>query len=522
MSGWRSLLPRLVLLAAGCTVALVAGELVLTVWSRTRPAAAPVVAPLEQAARSVYHSSPWALRLPERTVDLPAMIEAFSFEPTFRAAANSHGFRTPEYTVARPPATFRVVVVGDSITWGQGVELAETFPERLENVLAPDLAARGLALEVIALGVCGSRLVDNALRLRAHAAALDPDLVVLQHFPNDVEYRTRYRRPELLAELGESFGFLRALRAGLERTAYWDELRDWARPSSDGWQVFAAAAAETARWREASGVPVVVLAFPPSDLRENGGNFDEYRELEAFSDVLGPPLAEMRRLGLPVLDLVEPLRRGAGRSYLCVSPADGHPNPLAHSIVARALADFLEARGMLPRGPDDVGPEGASFARERPLRTRAAESWTELNRDYSRQRELFDALLEVLPEDPWTLAQAAHHAQQSGDGERACALYDRQLALAPELAAPWYHQSLCTTDPAARRALLEHMLEVVPDHAPTVEELLLLAIAENRRDDACRLAVELGEFARYPEQLDRAHQRFEEQHCSEIGLDFWR
>ena len=40
---------------------------------------------------------------------------------------NSHGFRVPEYTISRPPETFRIVILGDSFTWGWGVSDDETF-----------------------------------------------------------------------------------------------------------------------------------------------------------------------------------------------------------------------------------------------------------------------------------------------------------------------------------------------------------------------------------------------------------
>lgn len=460
------------------------------------------------------------MSFPTRTVDLPSALEAFSWEAQTGARANSHGFRTREYTVRRPPDRFRVVVIGDSLTWGQGVRLEDTYPVRLEAELDDALDSTGLRAEVIALGVCGSRLIDNVIRLRAHAETLAPDLVVLQYFPNDVEYRTSYRRPELLAKLESGPSILQAVRDVLERDRYWEQLAAMVDPASLGWRLFAEGVASVAAWRDERGVPVLVAAFPPSDIRPDGGNFDRYAGLERFRAVLDPPLAELRRVGLPVENLEHVFAREAGRTYLCVSPDDGHPNALAHDIAARALMRRIDELGLLPDGRAGVQPAAVGWRAEADLRDRASSRWDELNADYRAQRELFDALVAELPEDAWTLAQAAHQAQQSGDGVSAGALYRRLPELAPEVAAPWYHLSMCTSDEAEREALLERMLELVPDHAPSVEELLNLRMSQRRVREACADAVALGGVARYPEQFQRAHDLFLKLGCGELGFEF--
>jgi len=48
---------------------------------------------------------------------------------------NSDGFRGREYSVDKPSNTFRVIVLGDSFTFGQGFNLEDTFCYRLEKLL---------------------------------------------------------------------------------------------------------------------------------------------------------------------------------------------------------------------------------------------------------------------------------------------------------------------------------------------------------------------------------------------------
>jgi len=510
MSAARTLLPRLALLAAGTVVAVGLAELLLPA-RETPPAATPEPSP--QAASWIHHPSPWAFRFGDRGVDLPATVEAFSREAVTGADHNSHGFRTGEYTTARPPGTFRVAVLGDSLTWGQGVAVEDIFPAVLEDLLADRLAPVGLEVEVIAVGVCGARLVDHVVRLHAHVARLEPDLVVLQHFPNDVEYLVDHREPDPLAALGEQSAILRLVNAVRLRDVYWRQLAAWTEPGSLSWRLYRQAAAEIARWRDASATPVVVAAFPPSDQRPGGGNFDRYAELEEFRPLLEPPLEVLEEAGLPVLRLEEAFRREAGRRFLCVSPEDGHPNPLAHGIAARAIDRFLADGGRLPRGPADVLPPAAGYAAEVPLRRDAAARWRELNGDYDAQRALFDRLLDAVPGDPWLVAQAAHQRFEAGDLEGAATLYRKLPGMAPEVAAPWYHLARCTPEPAGRRALLERMLDAVPDHSPSLEELMWLHDRLGETATTCRLADEVAAVARYPEQLERARSVLERPGC---------
>jgi hypothetical protein len=49
---------------------------------------------------------------------------------------NRDGFRDREYTIAKPRGKFRILAVGDSQTFGHGIEMLEdTFPKRLEKLL---------------------------------------------------------------------------------------------------------------------------------------------------------------------------------------------------------------------------------------------------------------------------------------------------------------------------------------------------------------------------------------------------
>jgi lysophospholipase L1-like esterase len=519
MNGFRPWAIRLLVATTATIIALALGDLLL---SRLRPRPASEVTPeAEQAADSAYQQAPWIGRFGGRTVDMHAVIQAFAWEPQTGAAANSWGFRAPEFTLAQPPDTVRVVIVGDSITWGQGVAMDETFWAVLERELTTELRRRRLKVEVIPLAVCGSRLVDNVIRLEVLGQRLSPDLVVVQYFPNDLEDRPVFRRRDILEEMGRQSSLVRAVRMVRDRDAFWDQLAAHTDPASREWRQFAAAADALGAWSREHSVPVVVPAFPPTDLRPNGGNFDAYRDLAEFEPLLRPPLKALEEAGLHVIDLRAALGREAGHRFLCVSTTDGHPNALAHRITGRALADRFRSAGWISAWTNASPTGDADYPRERELRERAARDWASLNADYSPQREIVDALLAIHPEEPWLVAQSAALDQQMGRFVEACAGWQRLADRSPDSSAPWYHRSLCAPDDDAREAALERMLRVVPDHAPSVEEQLGLARRRGEGHRICDRAVELAGLARYPEQFARAHEAFRDAGCSDLGFDFW-
>lgn len=102
-------------------------------------------------------------------------------EPEFSIVVehNSWGFRSPAVTPEKPDDVFRVLALGDSMTYGIGVEQDQTFSAVLQS-LDP-------RLEVINTGVNGYGTSQELLLLREDGLQFQPDLVLLAFFWNDVE-----------------------------------------------------------------------------------------------------------------------------------------------------------------------------------------------------------------------------------------------------------------------------------------------------------------------------------------------
>jgi lysophospholipase L1-like esterase len=98
--------------------------------------------------------------------------------------ANSRGWRDAEHTLANATGAFRVVVVGDSNTFGPIVAQEQTWPRLLER----RAREAGFDVEVIALAY-GAWGTDQKLEaLVGEGLAYAPDLVILQYSTNDVAF----------------------------------------------------------------------------------------------------------------------------------------------------------------------------------------------------------------------------------------------------------------------------------------------------------------------------------------------
>ena len=90
------------------------------------------------------------------------------------ATTNSHGWRDAETSYAKPEGMRRIVVVGDSFTFGVRVDYGQRFTEMLEDELE--------ATEVINLGANAFGTDQELLVLRHEGLRYEPDVVLLVAF----------------------------------------------------------------------------------------------------------------------------------------------------------------------------------------------------------------------------------------------------------------------------------------------------------------------------------------------------
>lgn len=89
---------------------------------------------------------------------------------------NGKGLRDDETDYAKPPGVFRIVLLGDSRTFGYGVAIEQHFSKLLEGYFDK--------VEVINMGVSGYGVDQELLALRGEGLRYQPDLVIayVSHF----------------------------------------------------------------------------------------------------------------------------------------------------------------------------------------------------------------------------------------------------------------------------------------------------------------------------------------------------
>lgn len=98
---------------------------------------------------------------------------------TNRDRINSLGLNDAERSVEKPPGTRRILMLGDSFIFGQGVPREKTVASLLEERLH--------GVEVVNAGIPGYCLDQEYLFYRDRGRRLEPDLVLVAFFVNDLE-----------------------------------------------------------------------------------------------------------------------------------------------------------------------------------------------------------------------------------------------------------------------------------------------------------------------------------------------
>jgi hypothetical protein len=315
-----------------------------------RPAA--VMARFSLAAISLFVALV-ALEFAGRWAGLWYPDHLFQYDPTvgytLRAGGdiNAYGVRGPAFPVAKPPGSTRIVMVGDSFTFGSGVRESESQPRQLERALN---ARAGARYEVINLGVPGYNIEQELLFFRAKGRALVPDVVIVAFtlsdaelgflWLNDPEHRWRIQLKEFIkSHVGMYLWAKRIIyevrvRRAHEAAKVWPmmaPLLDAAegRPSP-GWQRSRAALEAFGTECASRGAPCVLVIWPVLDRL---GEY-AYGHLHAFVR------AQAESLGFQVIDLL-PTFAGRDSAPLRVSPKDRHPNAEAHRLAAATIAADL-------------------------------------------------------------------------------------------------------------------------------------------------------------------------------------
>jgi GDSL-like lipase/acylhydrolase family protein len=262
-----------------------------------------------------------------------------------RVSLNALGYRDREFG-PKNPNRYRIAVMGDSFTYGDGIEEPDRFSNLIQGLLGPQY-------EVLNFGHAGDNMPEHLKRLD-QVLSLSPDFVLLQLYENDFEtpdmtrnrpraypllpsdLDTRIEQPSLLYRLliGRWNQFQEAI--GLEESYTHYMARHLRDPdSSDAREAFGMLSQFIERTRVA-GVPMGGVLFPALyGLGQKGANYpfdymnDRIRMIYTVEQT-------------PYLDLLPAFLTIRDPRSLWVSPFDAHPNAKANKLAAIAIQNKFE------------------------------------------------------------------------------------------------------------------------------------------------------------------------------------
>jgi lysophospholipase L1-like esterase len=285
---------------------------------------------------------------------------------------NSRGFRTPEFADATAPGVVRIVVLGDSSTFGWGVEHFETYAEQLGTALARRWSIDRSRIEIVNLGVPGYSSFQGRVLLERFALGLDPDVIVWSYLSNDGAMtgesdQTTYEKRigasgALLAALHQSRAFETleawiAVARGRVQPAVALDPHDAAQRNIPSYRVAAVNLHSVINLARDRGVPIVLVGQctrgEPAVMMARIAHATDTPYLDATGLLDGSIEAMKTDERFTDLRGMQRERYGSGElarhpKWLAFLPDTCHPNAFGHHLVGDALADVIASALPVP------------------------------------------------------------------------------------------------------------------------------------------------------------------------------
>jgi lysophospholipase L1-like esterase len=253
---------------------------------------------------------------------------------------NNYGFRGDNYQMKKTPGTYRIMVLGDSFTLGDGVKLEDTFCLQLQK----ELRKINPKVEVLNFGTSGWNTVDQISYFHQLGYKFDPDLVVIAYILNDAAHEL-WPIDAKREEFEEAFH--RRIMPGSHFLTTWTRYQFSKRYIQE---VVQSIHTHKREWRRSLryllrgkeitaqlGTDYLVVVIPYLYQLNDDYPFEPvHRFVEQFC----------MENKISFLDLFESFK---GHNYidLWAHPTDQHPNAKGHRIIAETLTKSISEKGFV-------------------------------------------------------------------------------------------------------------------------------------------------------------------------------
>ena len=255
---------------------------------------------------------------------------------------NNAGFRGRPFTPVKPDGVYRIAVVGDSFTYGNGVRQEDRYSDVLQGRLPSHF-------EVLNFGMAGANTPEHRRRVELLLRDVHPDFILVQWFVNDVEDDDTVGRPVFhpLVPFRALHDWLNNASAlytvanmqwaetqvalGLT-TSYGDYLKHrLGDPNSLDSVRDRELLRETIAKAQQAQVPIGIVLFP-----DTAAPIDDHYPFAYLHERVLEVCAER---GITCLDLRSDFARIKDRQTLWASRLDHHPSARANAIAAERILE---------------------------------------------------------------------------------------------------------------------------------------------------------------------------------------
>jgi len=257
-----------------------------------------------------------------------------------RPTLNSKGYRDIEHDTNKPPGSVRILILGDSLTYGTGVADNDIYPRVLQRLA-------GENVEVISLGQQGWGTADELAALRRDGLGYRPDIVIVGVVTNDpssvINGPTGQSPPwKVFQSISRNMMFFRLLDFRLDllaessgwRYSYSDWERDIYDPTKRYRSEWEKAVVELSQELHSRNITAYAfLLIGPSQIKESDAW--KFNILDEVFSKAGFRTHNLRELYIERF-------RGVDPTTLFALPDDGHPGRKVHEYYAAELWKVLK------------------------------------------------------------------------------------------------------------------------------------------------------------------------------------
>jgi len=247
-------------------------------------------------------------------------------------AINSVGWRDKEYELEKAKNRVRIMMLGDSVTFGWGAPPEGVTSNILESMLNQEGAPS--RVEVLNTGIGNTNTAMQTAYFLHEGFRYRPDIVVLNYFINDAE-PTPSRSQNVIVEHSYAAVFLAGrldvfMRSYFDRGDWLSYYRNLYGEHQPGWVATQQAVQRLVQFCREQDMHVMVVNYP------------ELHQVSPypFTQVTERISTLAARLDVPFLDLLPAVEHEDPHS-LWVTPTDAHPNGKAGNLFARRLQQAL-------------------------------------------------------------------------------------------------------------------------------------------------------------------------------------